>query len=62
MKQTELSRISGVPVSTLSEWQKTKPKLRALVELGAETFLIKKSLDSTVDKLTEKYGRLTDES
>lgn len=35
MKQTELSKISGVPISTLAEWKKTKPKLRALLELGA---------------------------
>lgn len=39
MKQTELSEISGVPVSTLAEWKKTKPKLRVLLELGAETYV-----------------------
>lgn len=39
MKQTELSKISGVPISTLAEWKRTKPKLRALLELGAVTWV-----------------------
>lgn len=39
MKQTELSKISGVPISTLAEWKRTKPKLRALLELGAESYI-----------------------
>jgi len=47
MKQTELSKISGVPVSTLAEWKKTKPKLRFLVELGAETLV---NTHDTIDK------------
>lgn len=38
MKQTELAKVSGVPVRTLAEWKKTKPKLYFLIMTGAKAF------------------------
>ena len=54
MKQTDLSKLSGVPISTLAEWKRKKPTLRLLVELGAEALLNAKEVLEKETAMKEK--------